>query len=250
MNLILLDPAELNDAHVVRLADRRSRHLHDVLRVELGDRVRVGVIDGPSGEAEVIGIERDATVLRCTLDRPPVDLSDDTLLMAMPRPKVLLRCLEHAAALGFGKIIVFRSKRVVKSHFTSHALDPQQITSHLRAGLEQSRRTRMPSFRVFARFKPFVEDDLDALATQQNRILADADVATPLAEARLIAAPFTLALGPEGGLIPYEIDALRDRGFVTAHAGNHPLRVEAALNFVSGQLWLLRDLARKSTRSA
>ena len=39
----------------------------------------------------------------------------------------------------------------------------------------------------------------------------------------------TLAIGPEGGFIPYEIDKLRECGFLPFSLGDRILRVEAAV---------------------
>jgi RsmE family RNA methyltransferase len=41
--------------------------------------------------------------------------------------------------------------------------------------------------------------------------------------------PISLAIGPEGGFIPYEIDKLNEVGFKTVHLGQRILRVETAI---------------------
>jgi RsmE family RNA methyltransferase len=161
----------------------------------------------------------------------------------MPRPKVLQRTLAHAAALGFGRICIIRSKRTVKSHFDSHVLESEQLREHLMLGLEQSRRVHLPIVTVHSRFRPFVEDELDGIATS-CRVLADSDAPESIVNLKVPAAPLTLVIGPEGGLIPYEIDHFRERGFSWVNVGHHPLRVEAALNFVSGALFSIREQVR------
>lgn len=241
MNLLLLEASELTMPDTVCLEGRRARHLREILDVQPGSRVRTGVIDGALGEGEVVRVAADSITLRCVFQDTAPPAAKDVLLMALPRPKVLARALEHAASLGFGKIVIFRSRRVVKSHFDSHVLQPESLRAHLIAGLEQARRTHLPHLQLFRRFRPFIEDELESVATSSNRYLADPDAARPLCGEDLSNAPLTLVLGPEGGLIPHEVEAFSTRGFHVVNAGPHPLRVEAALSYISGQLMVLRE---------
>jgi RsmE family RNA methyltransferase len=243
VNLLLLTAAELDDAGQVTLDDRRAVHLIEVLQVAAGDTLKTGLVDGPLGSAQVIERLGRSVRLRCQFDSEPPQAPQDVLLLAMPRPKVLARCLEHATSLGFGRVVVFRTNRCVKSHFDSHVLEPEQIHARLVAGLEQSRRTHLPKVEIHRRFRPFVEDVLPGVITADNHFLADAEGALAMSQAKLAARPLTLVIGPEGGLIPHEVTTLAERGFAVVSAGPHPLRVEAALSAVTAQLQLLRQLA-------
>jgi RsmE family RNA methyltransferase len=246
VNLLLLDASELDDAGLVTLDDRRAQHALEVLHVSVGSRLKVGLIDGPLGQGEVVDQRGTSVRLRCQFEATPPEKPADVLLMAMPRPKVLARCLEHAASLGFGAIVVFRSQQCVKSHFDSHVLEPDQLRARLLAGLEQSRRTHVPQVQIFRRFRPFIEDALASVITPTNHFLADADAPLPLHQVHgggLTRGPFTVVIGPEGGLIPYEVAAFAERGFNVVNAGPHPLRVEAAVSAITAQLQLLRDLS-------
>ena len=245
MNIILFEPAELPDSGEIQLTDHRATHLLKVLRVQRGDRVRVGLLDGPCGEGEVTALDARSVSLRCRCDEPAPPLGADTLLLAFARPKVLQRCLEHATALGFGRIILFRSRRVEKSQLSSHAIESAAIEERLRRGLEQARRTMRPSVFQVGRFRQLVEQEIDRLVPPDNRFLADAGAATEAAFSEPTAAPLSLVIGPEGGLIPHELEQLALRGFQPVRAGQQPLRVETALSYLAGQL---RAAQARSTR--
>ena len=48
--------------------------------------------------------------------------------------------------------------------------------------------------------------------------------------------PQQLALGPEGGFIPYEVESFRQRGFTPVSLGDRILSVEVALTAALGVL--------------
>jgi RsmE family RNA methyltransferase len=244
MNVLLLALSEVGPDGRVRLpaTDRRARHLGSVLRVAAGDSVRVGILDGELGRAHVVRVAMDYIELACAFGEPAPP-AHDVLVLAIPRPKVLLRCVETAAALGFAHILLVRTWRTDKSHVVASALAGNALRAHAVLGLEQARRTHVPAIDVFPLFKPFVEDHLDGRCAGASRWLADPDASRSIAQvADVPEGPLALAIGPERGFIGYEREQLVARGFVAIHAGAHPLRVETALAFVSGQLVLRRAM--------
>jgi RsmE family RNA methyltransferase len=236
MNIILLEPHELPPSREVELGDHRGIHLKKVLRVKPGDRVRIGVVDGLRGEAEVLAVGAHGVTLRCHCDEAPLPAGRDTLLLAFARPKVLQRCIEHATALGFGRIVLFRSRRVEKSHLSSHVIGAAAIDERIRRGLEQSRRTIRPSVQLVTRFRELIEQELQRSVPLDNRFVADADATDEAALATLSPEPLSLVIGPEGGLIPHELEQFSLQGFRLVRAGASPLRVETAVSYLSGQL--------------
>ncbi len=244
VNLLLLDPAEVADDGTAVLTDRRAEHLRAVLQVAPGRTLQAGLVDGPIGKAEVLEVRDDSVRVRAVCNDPPPTTSD-MLLLAIPRPKSLLRMLELAATLGFAEIVLFRSWRVDKSHLESQAMDLALQRHHLRLGLEQARRTTMPRVRSYLRFKPFVEDELPLLALPTQRFCAHPSATDSTASIALSpSSPFAVAVGPEGGLLPYEVDHLARAGFLPVRMSQHPLRSESALAAMHAQLDLLRARAR------
>jgi hypothetical protein len=49
MNLIVLEPGDFVSEALVRLVDRRALHARSHLRAQVGDRVRVGLLDESEG---------------------------------------------------------------------------------------------------------------------------------------------------------------------------------------------------------
>src|SRR5690606_22907434 len=148
------------------------------------------------------------------------------LILALPRPKRLKRILQNCATLGVKEIILINSYRVEKSYWQTPILDAESIREHLTLGLEQGGDTMMPELRQVKRFRPFVEDELPSLIQGSRALVAHpyAELACP----RQVDGAVTLAIGPEGGFIPYEVDLLSRCGFEAVHLGERILRVDTA----------------------
>jgi RsmE family RNA methyltransferase len=192
------------------------------------------------GEAAVLAAGEGELVLRPSLDRAPPPASPVALLLALPRPKILRKVLQAAASMGVKRIVLVGSWRVEKSYFASPLLAPEALRAELLLGLEQGRDTVLPQVSIRRFFKPFVEDELDALFPERARLLAHPAGAAPL-EALSPAGPgVALAVGPEGGWTAYEAGRLEERGFAPFSLGPRVLRVDAAVPYAVGQaeLWL------------
>lgn len=242
MNLLLLEAAELAADGTARLADRRARHVLEVLRAAPGDRIQVGVLGGRMGEAQILAASAAEVVLAPDLDRDPPPPAPVALLLALPRPKILRKVLAATASMGVKRLVLLGSWRVEKSYWSSPLLAPEAMREHLLLGLEQGRDTILPEVTVRRLFKPFVEDELAAMFPEPARLLAHPVGAAPLETLAPRGPRAALAIGPEGGWTAYEAGALVDRGFAPFSLGPRVLRVDTAVPYAVGQveLWLRR----------
>ena len=234
MNLLLLFPEDFLAPDRVRISGRRCRHLIEVLGAEPGRPIRAGLIDGPLGAACVVARGSDHIDLAVQLTDAPPPPVPVTLLLALPRPKVLRRIVQGVTAFGVKRLILFHSARVDKSYWQSPFLTPAALSEQLLLGLEQGGDTRLPAILLRPRFRPFVEDELPTLAGDSLRLLAHPGSRQPCPGA--IDRPATLAIGPEGGFVPFEVDLLTRCGFLPVHLGARALRVETAVPALLGRL--------------
>lgn len=235
MNLLLLDERDKVENDTVCLNDRRYLRLWQRQTLALGQQVPVGIVGGQLGLGEVIAIAEQQVCLRlsCTEVSPP--LLPITLIIALPRPKMLKRILQTAATLGVEKIIWLNSFRVEKSYWQSPELNPELMREQLLLGLEQAKTTVLPQIEMAPLFKPFVQDQLPALIKNKLALVAHpvADCACPVA----VNQPCVVIIGPEGGFIPYEINLLQEQGVQVVHLGARILRVETAVTALVARLW-------------
>lgn len=230
MNLVILEPGEVDDAGDVTLSDTRAVHLLTVLHVAPGHQVRIGVLDGPLGVATVRSTDEGSVALHCALDasvppRPRIDL-----LLALPRPKVMRRLWAQLTALGVGQVILTNAERVERNYFDAHILMPASFRPLLIEGLQQARDTRLPAVSVHRQFKVLVEDRLGDLFGAGLRVVADPAATRPIGEVvresreeRVL-----IAIGPEGGWNAFEVGLLEAHGFQRVGMGPRTLRTDTA----------------------
>ena len=242
MNLLLLDRGEIDATGVARIDGVRARHLRQVLKVQTGQDVRVGVVDGAAGTGRVTATDDDQVVLRCFLDARPMSRPRVDVLLALPRPKVMRRLWAQLAALGVGQIVLTNAERVERNYFDTHVLDPDCYRPLLIEGMQQARDTRVPLVSVHRRLKVLVEDDLDGLFRGGVRLLAHPsgegdrvpDGPRPLGVTlggiakRRAGERALLAIGPEGGWTAFEQQLLAAHGFQPVDMGRRTLRSDTA----------------------
>ena len=235
MNLILLEPSDFIGPHQERLTDRRWQHIQQVHQAKLGESLRVGLINGLMGLGTVTALDTTGVTLQIALSEPPPTALPLTLVLALPRPKMLKRTLQTIASMGVKRLILVNSYRVEKSFWQSPFVQAAAIREQLLLGLEQARDTVLPEVILEKRFKPFVEDRLAALTADSLALVAHpgAYPACP----RQLEQQVTLAIGPEGGWIPYEVELLTQAGFSPVQLGERILRVETAVPVLLARLF-------------
>lgn len=235
MNLLLLEPDDLISEDRAVLRGRRLRHLHEVHRAEDGDTLRVGLLGGGMGQGRLLSLDEQQAELSFNLTSAPPAKLPLTLILALPRPKMLRRVLQTVAAMGVPRVVLVNSVRVEKSFWQTPFLTPEAIREQLILGLEQARDTVLPEVRLEKRFKPFVEDRLPALAAGTLGLTGHPGEYPECP--RALSEPVTLAIGPEGGWIPYEVEKLAEAGLKPVQLGERILRVEVAVAALLARLF-------------
>jgi 16S rRNA (uracil1498-N3)-methyltransferase len=236
LNLILLFPEDFvgREDHI-RLRGRRLKHVLGVHRATVGDELCVGKIDGNIGYGKIVQLSESALDMEVLLNKQPPAPLPLTLLLALPRPKVLRRVLRSVSALGVKRVIFFNCFRVEKSYWQSPVLKSDLIQEQLVLGLEQARDTVLPKILFRPLFKPFVEDELPGIVKETLPLVAHPAASTSCP--RDVKKRAVLAVGPEGGFIPYELDKLVQCGFMPVRMGERVLSVETAVPALISRLF-------------
>ncbi len=209
--LDLPSPVANHALRVLRLAEDATLTLFNGSGGEYSARLRVG----SRGRATAI-IERHDTVERETR-------IEATLLQALVAAEKLDWIVEKATELGAARVLLFPAARSVVR------LDGERLArrvAHLRdvavAACCQCGRNRVP----LIKFASTLDAALGETRGASIRLLLAPDSASglPATEGRSVA----IAVGPEGGFTPAEVQAAEGSGFALARLGSRVLRTETA----------------------
>jgi 16S rRNA (uracil1498-N3)-methyltransferase len=234
LNIVLFDNEQRVNDELVRLTSRQSKHINQVIKMQAGERIRMGLLNGKMGYGEYLGHEAAAIrILSLNQDPPkPIPL---TLVLALPRPNMLKRTLLNVTSMGVKDIVIVNSAKVEKSYWQSPVLAYENLQEILREGLEQAKDTLLPSLQLMPRFKPFVEDMIPQMVVGKRCLLAhpyNANVC-PVA----LTESSVLAIGPEGGWNEFEVDKWSEAGFDQVHLGDRILKVETVVPTLLARLY-------------
>lgn len=235
MNLILLQPQDFIADNTVRLSDERFQHIRKIHKSQPGHQVRLGQINGLMGVGIITSIDDHSVVINVSLDQPPPAKIPLTLILALPRPKMIRRLFRTIVELGVEELIVINSYKVEKSFWQSPALQQEAIDRYLLAGLQQAKDTVVPKVSFKPLFKPFVEDELPAVIANSKALLAHPGAGEHCPHQ--LDRRLCLAIGPEGGFTDYEVEKLLAAGFQGIHLGERILRVENAVSTLIAKLY-------------
>ena len=124
--------------------DYRCQHIKKILKLDIGDSLRGGIINmGMSNTWSIIrsddndGISIDIGNINDLEKRTATNLVD--LILAVPRPLRLERLLPVISCMGVGRIILVGGEKVEKDYFGSHLFrNPSAVKKCLVEGLEQA----------------------------------------------------------------------------------------------------------------
>lgn len=246
MNLILFEPAEvvaekMGFTVTLPASDRRYVHCTTVLRVEEGSVARVGIVGGDMYDASVVSVSESGMTMKFSAEKKrqqkPFSDMNISLILAMPRPKVLDRLWPVFAQLGFRRVMLINADRVEKQYFHTHVVTEANYRPKLIKGLEQaSVSTRLPEISIDKRpLDVFLNKRLDIAFPPEktNRFICHPEPAidgeSKESEKFDLTKETVIALGPEGGWLDFEISALRERNFIPVTCSSRVFTTDVAV---------------------
>lgn len=235
MNLLLLFPDNMLSENSAEISGRQLQHMHETLKSKVGDSLRVGLVDQSIGQALITKLTPGSAILDITWKKEAPAALPLTLIIGLPRPKMLKRIIQTATTMGVKKIYFLNAWKVEKSFWQSPWLSDEKILENCILGLEQAQDTIMPEIHIKKRFKPFVEDELPEISKDTLKLVAHPgeEQVCP----HHVDQDCTLVIGPEGGFTAYEVDKLKEAGFSGVHLGERILRVETAVPVLISRLF-------------
>ncbi|KZY72812.1 16S rRNA (uracil(1498)-N(3))-methyltransferase, partial [Oleiphilus sp. HI0068] len=172
MNLLLLFPENMHSETLAEISGRQLEHMHETLKSKVGDNIRVGLLNQQIGLATITALTTESAKLDIEWQKEAPAPLPLTLIIGLPRPKMLKRIIQTATTMGVKKIYFLNAWKVEKSFWQSPWLSEEKILENCILGLEQAQDTVMPEIHIKKRFKPFVEDELPALSKGTRQLVA------------------------------------------------------------------------------
>jgi RsmE family RNA methyltransferase len=235
MNLLLLENRDFTAENRVKITGRRLKHLSEIHNASECDTLKAGKINGKVGKATILKIDTQSAELEVMLTAQPPAPLPLTIILALPRPKMLRRIFQTIATMGVKRLYLINTWRVEKSYWQTPWLGEASIREQLILGLEQGCDTELPDVIINKRFKPFVEDDLAQISANTLPLVAHPSGQRPCPLG--LDQTITLAIGPEGGFIDYEVEKFIELGFQSITLGSRILRVETAIPVLLSKLY-------------
>jgi 16S rRNA (uracil1498-N3)-methyltransferase len=250
-------PPEKCNGNMLHLVEREAHHALHVLRLKPGEEVIV--LDGAGGESfcEVENVSRNSVVLRVTRmnSHPPLPCCI-TLLVGIPKGKIIESIIQKSVELGVHRIIPLLSERVVSRFDGGEAEDKREKWQNVaieaikqcgaawlpkieaptaieelfrRSGASVERRTPQENRSGFLS-KAATEFELSLVGSLQKERRHPREIIGNFKRenGRL---PKTVAvwIGPEGDFTLEELHTIQSSGAQPISLGNLVLRVETAV---------------------
>ena len=239
MNLVLFEPAEIG--RPLPRADRRARHVLDVLRRKVGDTFDAGVINGLRGKATLVALDATALTLSFAAENSSLTAESITLIVGLPRPQTARDILRDATTLGVSAIHFVRTDKGDANYAQSSLWSTGEWRRHAIAGAEQAFTNHVPEIT----HGHSLAAAIGTLPTTTTRLALDNyESPTSLGQLSSLAGhAIALVIGGERGWSGAERDLLRAQNFTLVHLGPRVLRTEtactAALALIRAKLGLL-----------
>jgi len=240
VNLILFNPEEWGKPLVS--TDPRAEHIRKVLRLAVGDTVRVGKLLAGTGFATVLQLEPELVLSFPQVLEPAQPRVALELVLGHVRPLVMQRLFKDLSASGLAGIRVVDAGLTEASYFKSSFWAKNEYQDFLLQGAMQGGDVSLPEVSRYYGVARALEA-LDQIASPTNRLAARflchpaPDVqALPLAFTQALARGaqrFVVAVGPERGWQKEECTMFEQAGFMKVGMGKRILRTEQAASVVA-----------------
>ncbi|QEN06294.1 RsmE family RNA methyltransferase [Thiospirochaeta perfilievii] len=231
MNLILFKKEE--ELGFLPKDDARYKHIMDIIKVTIGDKLDFGIIGGKKGKITITRIEDRGFYFDYNLDNDSPALYPVTLIIGTPRPPVAKRLLKDLSTTGVEKIIMCATDLGEKTYLSSKLWKDQQYVEYIIEGGIQGESTLLPEIERYYSLKKAIESipsDVDRLA--MDNISPDLTLSSYIPKSKNV----VICIGGERGFSDRERNILRDSGFSIFKIGERVLRTETACHHVLGSI--------------
>lgn len=229
MQQIFVDANQIDRDQVLVLG-QDAKHLSRVVRIRVGERIRVSVHDGKNYFATVSEVEKDRVVADLECESEDTESENRIyLFQGLPKGSKFETIIEKTVELGVYEIIPVEMKNcVVKLDDKKKESKTKRYQAVAESAAKQSKRSIIPNVHEVMKY----EEALDYAREISDVILLpyeneDGMKATKAALEKIKpGTSVSVFIGPEGGFAPEEIEKSQDAEIISL--GKRILRTETA----------------------
>ena len=229
MNLLLLNRSDLIAENKAEIFGKKVSHLNEILKLNPGNEVRVGVLGGKKGKGVIEKIETERAVISFELNEEPLPKIPLFVIVALARPKVLSRLISDLVSYGVSGIEIIQTYFGDKGYWENELFTKEGLDEAVAKGLEQSMDTIPPEISLIKRFGPYSNDVLPEYPINSKCFIALPGDFPNIGEIEK-GKSNVVAIGPERGFTKYEAAQFIKAGFLPVSLGNRIIRTEAAVH--------------------
>ncbi|MFA5468576.1 MAG: RsmE family RNA methyltransferase [Sphaerochaetaceae bacterium] len=222
MNIILFE--EFPPQNLIPNGDYRHHHIRKILHLSVGDKFRLGVINGPSGKATITAITKAGIAFTFQEESGSAPLWDVSLLVAQVRPICMKRILREAVSIGVKEIITFTSDTTEASYGKSKLYSSGEYWKYMVDGAMQAGQTAIGELKLEKDLKGILEK----YSWSGKLVLDIAPQSKRFSALDVPKEPVVLAIGPERGWSSAERELFKAHEFQFCSLGERILRTETA----------------------
>jgi RsmE family RNA methyltransferase len=229
--------------------DYRCKHIKKILKLNVGDSVRCGIVDIGMNDACYIIKNEDGISINLgnikDMNKNKLSCSVD-LILAVPRPLRLERLLPVISCMGVGRVLLTGGEKVEKDYFGSHLFrNPLAVKKCLIEGLEQAEVDfSLPEVHVRRDLKKFLTTEEHEMfpSSSYYKFIAHPFNADDIVPKRMKEymkhtdnkKKIVIVVGPEGGWTTEEVHAFIRNGYNLINIGDRILRTDMAVPCLLG----------------
>lgn len=223
-------PHKLEPGDEIELGESDSHYLRDVLRIKNGEKITLFGSPGFEYPAQIAGAAKQvkAKVLEKVAAREG-NAVRITLAQSLPKTDKMDLIVQKATELGAAEIAPFVSSRSIPVLTPDKARQRRERWQKI--ALEASRQCRRPDLPQVGPVLSFREMLESAAGAQLKIIFWEEEEGTTIKRVlneHADAASIVIAIGPEGGFSPEEVESARTQGFIPTTLGKQVLKTETA----------------------
>jgi RsmE family RNA methyltransferase len=225
----------LNDNSGVITDQRTIDHIHQTLKLALGDIVKITILNTGTGT----GIVKSLNFTSCQIDileiHPQINPWFD-LIIGASRPQTTKKIIEHATTFGANSFNFYKATLSEKSYLDSKIFEMDSVNELINLGLSQSAiYSKVPDFNLY-KYNP-----ADKFQHYEEKYILDINGKHSFLDEKIdFSKPIAISVGPERGFASEDLANFTNAGFKSIKISKTILRVEHAVYATIAQLEMLR----------